>query len=343
MDINFNAIQRLKDPHQAQFPSDHLQYLATLKVPIIIDITGKDSSRWRVVTTLLHGNEPSGFIALHKWLTQEKDSNAPQTNMRFIICSVEAAKMLPLFSHRYLNNGIDINRCFGTKFPRGYYQRANVIAEAIKEVAPELVIDLHNTSGTGPAFAVCTEISDGAKAIISLFCQHVIVSSIKLGALMEQNFNCPVITIECGGAKDIEAHNVAYQGIKRLAEIEKIKPMTKQQINVIRHPLRLKLRPGVHLSYASSNDESMGVILHSTIEQLNFNGAKKGQSLGWLDKLGLANFELFDEENHNVVHDYFHEDNGQLLCQQEMRIFMATSNRDIAMADCLFYLVKANS
>jgi hypothetical protein len=341
MDINFSHLSIIKKPQLAQLKSDHLQYLEELEAPTIIDIVGKDTSRCRVVTTLLHGNEPSGLIAMHKWLSTEGDLTLPQTNMRFIICSVEAAKLIPKFSHRYLNNGLDINRCFGQEHTQEYYQRAKLIEQAIEDVSPELVVDLHNTSGSGPAFAVCTKITDNALSVISLFCQSVILSGIKLGALMEQDFNCPVITVECGGAQDEQAHQVAFQGIKQLAELKEIY-QEKPEVNIIRQPLRLKLKPEVCLSYGLSMEYNTGVSLIASIEKTNFDGAIKGQSLGWLDGLGLANFDLIDDKNNNVIDDYFIAQGNQFICKQDMSIFMATSNKDIAKADCLFYIVKAS-
>jgi hypothetical protein len=266
--------------------------------------------------------------------------------MRFIICSVEAAQSLPAFSHRYLINGIDINRCFDTKLSRGYYLRAKLIAQAIEEVSPELVVDLHNTSGSGPAFAVCIEITGNALAIISLFCQSVIISGIKLGALMEQNFNCPVITVECGGAQDKLAHQVAFQGIKQLAEMNDINPSAKQSIKplvrVIHQPLRVKLRAEICLHYAWSNEGYTGVTLLPSIEQTNFDGAKRGQSLGWIDELALDNLELVDDDQNNVIDDYFIAKDNKFICKQDMKIFMATKNKAIAKADCLFYIVKTS-
>ena len=47
----------------------------------IFDIKGVDQSRNRVITTLIHGNEPSGFIASHWWLRNDK---IPATNIRII-------------------------------------------------------------------------------------------------------------------------------------------------------------------------------------------------------------------------------------------------------------------
>jgi len=50
-----------------------------------------------------------------------------------------------------------------------------------------------------------------------------------------------------------------------------------------------------------------------------------------------------DDEKNNVIDDYFIAKENQLVCKQEMNIFMATLNKDIAMTDCLFYIVKASS
>ena len=44
------------------------EFLEKLKKPSWILLKGKDRTRCRVLTTLLHGNEPSGFIALHRYL-----------------------------------------------------------------------------------------------------------------------------------------------------------------------------------------------------------------------------------------------------------------------------------
>ncbi len=343
MEIDFNHFNFIKNPKVGQLQENHLAFLSTLTVPTVIDITGKDTRRCRVVTTLLHGNEPSGLIALHHWLTQLNDLTVPQTNIRFIICSVEAAQLLPLLSHRYLNEGHDINRCFGNKSLQNYYLRAQLISNAIEAVSPELVVDLHNTSGSGPAFAVCTEVTSHVLSIISLFCKNVIVSGIKLGALMEQNFNCPVITIECGGAQDHQAHHVAFQGIDNIAKIKETNNVVHQDVNIIYQPLRLKLRSKVCLSYGLFNTGNSGVTLLSSIEEINFGGVKKGQLLGWLDNLGLANLELIDAMNNDVVNDYFTTKDNKLICKQSMQIFMATSNKEIAQTDCLFYIVKSNS
>ncbi|MDP2562328.1 succinylglutamate desuccinylase/aspartoacylase family protein [Psychrobium sp. 1_MG-2023] len=339
MDIDFNEVSYLSDPEQVILGADYQQFLLSLTCPTVIDIKGQDPSRCRVFTTLLHGNEPSGLIAIHRWLTNQGQQPVPLTNMRFIICSVEAATAKPLLSHRYLEGGKDINRCFTKPTPVDYGLRAALIKQAISEVSPELVIDLHNTSGSGPAFAVSPLLTSNVLALASYFCQTMILSGIHLGALMEQDFGCPIITIECGGSNDEQAHHVAYHGLKLISRCEDVnKPHQEKSIDIISKPLRLTINDDVELAYSEHDEGFDGVTLKSTIEQFNYGSATQGQLLGWVDHLGLANLSLIGDEGEDLISDYFCVKGNQLLCAKHLKVFMATTIAEIAKADCLFYL-----
>jgi succinylglutamate desuccinylase len=341
MDIDFSEINYLIDPDEITLKADFQQFLLSLTGVTVIDISGENTQCCRVITTLLHGNEPSGLIALHRWLTDEDHQVKPTTNLRFIICSVEAASLSPLFSHRFLDGGLDINRCFGTPSNDSYYKRAQLIEFAIREVSPEAVIDLHNTSGSGPAFAVSPQVTPMGLTLTSFFCETIILSGLKLNALMEQNFNCPTITIECGGANDDQAHQVAFQGLKQLAQCPTL--ATFQQttaVDVVYKPLRLMLKKNISLSYSEHDEGFIGVTLKKNIEHFNFGSACKGQMLGWLDKRGIDNLQLLNDTNENVINDYFAVRDNQLVCATSLRIFMATAVKEIAINDCLLYVVK---
>lgn len=340
MNIEFSDIAYLKNPDELTLKADFQQFLLSLDVPTIIDVTGKNTDKCRVIVTLLHGNEPSGLISVHRWLTTEYLEQQPETNLRFILCSVEAASKAPILSHRYLENGIDINRCFGSNKDTSYYLRAKLITKAIEEVSPEVVVDLHNTSGSGPAFSVSPSLSPQGLAITSLFCDTIILSGITIGALMEQQFNCPTITVECGGANDEQAHEVAFYGISQLANCTDLGDLQPtKRVDIVYKPMRLKLRAHKSLSYSCKNEGLYGVTLCSKIEQFNFGGAKEGQLLGWLDEQGLENLELLNDSKENVIENYFTVRDSQLVCATNMQIFMATADRNIAMNDCLFYVV----
>ncbi|MEO0444340.1 MAG: succinylglutamate desuccinylase, partial [Pseudomonadota bacterium] len=129
------------------------QFLRWLAGPSCIVLGGQDNSRCRAVVTLLHGNEPSGSMALFKWL---KEKHQAHTKTIFIIVSVETALTPPLFHYRTLPDQLDINRCFRPPFDSKQGQLAKAILEVLDHYSPEALIDIHNTSGSGPAFGVAT-------------------------------------------------------------------------------------------------------------------------------------------------------------------------------------------
>jgi hypothetical protein len=346
MDIEFDEITYLKNPNSIVLKADYIQFLMTLTGPTVIDITGYDESKCRVFTTLLHGDEPSGLIAMHRWLTANDELPFPPTNVRFIICSVEVANISPLFSRRYLDGGKDINHCFSSDNTNscGFCTRASLIEKAIEEVNPEILVDLQNCAGSGPAFAETSIITPEVLSITSSFCQTIILSGLRLGTLMERKFDCPMITVKCGGSNDEQSHHIAYQGLKKLTINGQPKSFQQDRdVDIIYNPLRLVLVPHTSLSYGNHDEGFIGVCIKSNIEQLNYGISRKDQMIGWVDDKGLNNFELINEHGENVISDYFRCRKNILTCEVDIRIFMATENRSIALNDCLFYVVKVRS
>jgi hypothetical protein len=210
-------------------------------------------------------------------------------------------------------------------------------------VTPEIVVDLHNCAGSGPAFAVAPIITLETISITSYFCQTIILSGLQLGTLMEQKFDCPMITVKCGGSTDEQSHHVAYEGLKQLTLNEESKNFQQNRsVDIIYNPLRLVLQPNTGLSYDDHDEGFTGVCIKSNIEQLNYGISRKDQMLGWVDDKGLNNFELINEHGNNVISDYFYCKKNIFRCGVDLRIFMATDNKNIALSDCLFYVVKMN-
>lgn len=348
MDIDFSEINFLKDPTWQDLHADYEQFLLSMTGPTVIDISGVNQKKCRVFTTLLHGNEPSGLIAMHRYLTEVLPRNKPTTNLRYIICSIEAATSKPLFSQRFVKGGMDINRCFGKDCSfecrdgqRGYCQRASLIEQAIREVNPEMVIDLHNSSSPGPTFSVSSVVTTEVLSLASFFCQTLILSDLHIGSIMEQSFNCPFITIECGGYQDEQAHEIAFSGLSQVAQCESIGYIQQEKsVEVIYRPLRLQLKKETKLSYAQHDEGYSGVTLKDNIECFNFGSAHQDEMLGWIDGNGLDNLQLIDKNGKDVLDEYFYARDNQLVCRHNLRLFKATTNKSTAINDCLFYVVK---
>jgi hypothetical protein len=64
MDIDFSEISYLVNPSSLTLHADHPQFLLSLIGLTIIDIHGENNNGWRVISTLLQGNEPLELIAI---------------------------------------------------------------------------------------------------------------------------------------------------------------------------------------------------------------------------------------------------------------------------------------
>ena len=307
----------------------------------VVEVKGKDSSRCRVVSALVHGNEPSGLIAAYEYLKNALTEQAPATNVALIISSVRAARQEPMFTHRFMPGEFDLNRRFGlTNTHDRVSELAQNITGYIRDRKPEAVIDLHNTSGSSPSFAVAVSDQSSIKKIAGLFTSKLIITHLSVGALMEQNFNCPVVTIECGGAKESESHQLAIHGLKAFVECQDLTALADDKLQVFVQPIRVTAREGVSLCYGDSAEPDVGITLLTRIEQLNQHPIEPGTCLGWLHPKMTDCLQAMNDKGINVINDMFErDDNNRLLAKSRLQLFMATSRADIALSDCLFYAV----
>ena len=351
----------LRDVDPAVFEDDESQVLRALGGPTCLLFTGKDPSRTRAVVTLLHGNEPSGLIALRRWIALEE---TPDTNLLFILASVHAALEEPIFSHRMLPRARDLNRCFRSPYDDEQGHLAEEILTILDMHQPECVIDIHNTSGTSPAFASSFDLAPQTLAQANLFTDRLLLMDIVMGTLMEHTTAAmPIVTVEVGGRSEQHAHESAFAGLCKLSQAKSIRPdqaagtpaqtSSKEadrgkalrtdyetaDLAVFRHPLRLELLDGVTLTYASQPRAGYDVTLLADLEQHNFAIVPKGTSLGWTSSPPERLFRAQDGGGRCALSAIVKKEEGCLKAAQDLRLLMITNNAAIAESDCIFYAV----
>lgn len=318
-------------------PTTLLAFLRSLNGLTVIDISGKNNKKCRVVTTLIHGNEPSGLIACHQWL---KSDHIPATNIRIIICNPEAAKTQPFFTNRYVEHSDDLNRFFSTSSENQspVAIRAHKIISLVKEVSPEAIVDLHNTSGTSPSFSVSTSEQEQYLRLAQLFTTSLILTQISVGAIMEQSFACPIVTIECGGANENAAHRLAYDGLCHFFNQTALFDEQVTHIKIYRHPMRVELIGDASVGFSQHKLPTTDMTLRSDIEELNRELTPKSEFIGWCEADEPFPFTVFDHNGIDRAEMFFEKRNNCLFTRKEMQLFMITTIPEIATKDCLFYV-----
>ncbi len=342
--MTYTAIRSITDLAPYRELETSAEFLRQLGEPAWLVLEGEDTSRCRVIVTLLHGNEPSGTEAA---LALIREDFKPIVTTWILIASVKTALEPPLFSHRMLKGNPDLNRCFSHKLGKEnttIHQFAQKIASDITLLNPEAVIDVHNTSGDGPGFCVAPSSSNYLgmlESFANLFTQTMVMTDIHLGALMEHDFGGPILTVECGGNHSKESHQLAIDGFKRFLTILDISKMPKvTKFTTYRHPLRLEIKEGYYLNYASEYQLGSDLTLRHDIEQLNFGTTLADNNLGWLGPEGLRGLQVVDIDGIDHINEYFEVRDNELHARNKLHLFMVTKNLEIAVSDCLFYFCE---
>jgi len=326
------------NPEPESFKRNPIDFLQSLSGPTWFVFEGHNTDKNRVVTTLLHGNEPSGLFALLHWgVSQIK----PSVTLHIFVLSIEAACTSPHFTQRN-HEGKDQNRCFSPPYHNTQGKRAEALIKHLQHLQPEALLDLHNSSGRGPAYSVSTLEDVERKWLTTLFSNEMILTHLCMGTLMEAAENiCPTITVECGGSDSDIAHQIGCDGLTRFAVCENLyNPINKSdKVKIYKHPRRLELTINSSVSYGINPKHKADLTLPSNADKWNFEPLKKGKILGELGDKGISCLTAKNSKGEKVLQTYFSEENNKLILKKSLRLFMVTTQTSIAESDCLFYFV----
>ena len=273
------------------------------------------------MVTLSHGNEPSGLEALHRWL---RSGRTPQVNIVVILGGIKAALASPIFFFRHMPSDRDLNRCFSPPYSDSQGNIAYDIIKHIRELSPEAIIDVHNTSGSSGPFAVSYETTSEKTALAGLFVDHLVVSELKMGSIMEQDFGAPIITVEAGGAKDHLSSSVADSVVEKYFLGENVLEYRNPNLIIYEKPFRLEITPDSRLDFSGEPLMDRDITIREDIDKFSFK-AIHNEYIGWLNRDDIHHLTVKSYLGDHSVADFFQVKEGTLYPSRPIRIFMATT------------------
>lgn len=333
-------LEQGKDFKTRDLPADPPSFLRWLGQGAMLRIPGRDRSRTRVVVTLLHGNEPSGLRAMHRWLLADA---TPAVDVGLVIGAVETALAPPGFAFRLLPGRRDLNRCWRAPWVGGEGAFAQAVLETVRASAPECLVDLHNNTGHNPAYGVSPRVGAPERRLVSLFADRIIHAPLGLGTLVEATADeLPSVTIECGKSSDPAADQVAFDGLGRVVsqadlELERGDPPA---LAVFHDPVRVRVRAGVELAFGNGPDDAVGLTISQEIDRHNFREVPPGAILGWLGADGRWPVEARGSGGVDRSEEFFRARGRVFETRRSLVPVMMTTDRESALADCLFYAVE---
>ena len=314
-------------------------FLRWLGGPALFFLPGEDSSRCRLLSGGLHGNEPSGFFAIHQLL---KDPPRPAVDTWLLLGNVPAAIRPPLFSHRFVPGEEDMNRVWDERRGNALREVSGQILDHLRTLPLEVCADLHNNTGYNPIYAVLVNSHPHRQSLARAWTDTLIYyEGLQLGSLLEMlDPIAPGVVIECGQAGDPQADADALAGARRfLAAEEGIhpEPCSDGLSQIFRSVARITIPQDVSIEFTHTRSEA-DLTISPDIDRVNFMNLPAGSVLAQYS--GHGRLVATNNGNDDVTEDFLEHTHGVIRVRQDVIPVMMTTHAEVAKSDCLFYVAQ---
>lgn len=316
-------------------------FLKWLGGPAVFRLPGRDRSRTRLLTGGLHGNEPSGFYAVHQ-LLRDPPPDLP-CEVLLALGNVRAALLPPGFSHRAVPGEEDMNRVWGGEEPSTPLRRA--AAELLELLAArpiEAMVDLHNNTGFNPIYAVVVADTPERRALASAWTHRIVrYAGRPLGTLLEAlDPRAPVAVVECGQAGDPAADRRALAGARRFLTAPDpfaLEPPGGEPAQLFESVARITIPGEVSLDFAAA-PTGADLTIFPGIDRYNFQSVAVGTLLAFCSPRGRL--VVTDNAGRDVSDEFLVRRDGRIYLMKKIVPVMMTTDAGVAKSDCLLYAAE---
>ena len=307
-----------------------------LPEPTLIHLSGKHTAPL-FVSVLLHGNEPTGFMAIQLLLKKYKDKQLPRSLSLFFGNVTAASRGL-----RRLDKQPDYNRIWpGTELPDcAETKMAKEIVSTMKRRKVFASVDVHNNTGLNPHYACINNLDNQFLQLASLF-GRLIVYFIRPKGVQSAAFAqiCPAVTLECGRPDQQHGLEHALEFLNsclRLTELPQHQILA-QDIDLFHTVAQVKIDDQVNFSF---NQADTDLLLNEDLERMNFTEIVPGTVLGTSKNKAAMPLIAKDECGRDVTDNFFSFQNGKLQINRLTMPSMLTLDERVIRQDCFCYLME---
>lgn len=318
---------------QGFLEADHTLMKSILKKPTIIHLAGEKTDPL-FITTLLHGNEDTGLLAIQALLKKYEHKPLPRSLSIFIGNVDAAAKNL-----RHLDGQPDYNRIWpGTE--HGLCRETDMMQQVVNKIQsrkPFASIDLHNNTGRNPHYGCVNRMNPQYLQLARLFSHTVVYFTTPKGVQSEAMATiCPSVTLECGKVGEVDGIEHACRFIETTMQLEHLPDHMPSDIDLFHTVARVVINQDTDFCFDGSGE----ITLNGQVELYNFREIDQGTEFARLDSAPASVFEVWNDYEENVFDEYFEISDNKVLLKKPMMPSMFTKNIEIIRQDCLCYLME---
>ncbi len=303
--------------------------------PTLFDLPGREGAPL-FLSTLLHGNEDTGFEAAKRVLARHAARGLPRPLLLFVGNVAAAARNL-----RTLPGQQDFNRVWpGTRLAAS--PEHALIAEVfdyVRQRAPFASIDIHNNTGLNPHYGCVNRLDERWLHLARLFSRTVVYFTEPTGVQSQALATlCPAVTVECGkaGVAANIAHAEAYiDACLHLAELPHA-PVPEHDLDLMRTGWIVRVPAAASLSFDGTPADFE---FRPDLDHLNFSELAAGTRFGRLGARHAHRLDVVDAGGGalDAVFDYPGDD---IVLARDALPSMLTLDVNAVRLDCLCYLMQ---
>jgi succinylglutamate desuccinylase len=307
-----------------------------LPEPTLIHLTGKHAAPL-FVSVLLHGNEPTGFMAVQLLLKKYNDRQLPRS-LSLFFGNITAASL----GLRRLENQPDYNRIWpGTEVPEcAETEMAKEIVSLMKKRNVFASVDIHNNTGLNPHYACINSLDNQFLQLASLF-GRLIVYFIRPKGVQSAAFAqlCPAVTLECGQPGQLHGVEHAFEYLNSCLHLTELPQhqIRPRDIDLFHTVAQVKIDDTVNFSF---NNADVDLFLNTDIERMNFTEISPGTTFGLSKNNARMPLIAKDEQGNIVTDEFFSVQNSELQINRPTMPSMLTLDERVIKQDCLCYLME---
>lgn len=318
--------------------------------PVLIRIPAASTvsvPKARLVSCLLHGNEPAGFHAVVELL--RRGERFP-FDLWVLIGNVRAATEDGLYAHRHLDDQEDFNRVWDldpADADRTEMRRcAAAILEELRSADLEAAVDLHNNSGRNPYYAILTQLTPEGRLLASLCADTVLFWRLRVHTLMEAlAATCPAVSVECGPPHLSKGTAFASAVVRRFLTADGFAgPAVDGHVRphrMIETVHRVTLRPEVEFAFGAAVDGETDFVVASGLDSYNFGVLPARHAIGHVDPGAAMPLLASDMTGRDVTDQLFRiTPDGDVIVAVDVMPIMMTTTVQQARRDCLCYTAR---
>lgn len=320
-----------------ELPPEELHRI--LPGPTLLRLPGEKDPPF-FISTLLHGDEPTGFHAVQQLLNRYAQHEKPLPRSLWLFLGNIAAAREQV---RHLPGQPDFNRIWtGGTLPE--HRLVEQLLATLKSSPPFAGVDIHNTSGKNPHYACVNKLDTTFINLGKLF-SPMIVYFIRPEEVLSRALAefCPAVTVEGGQARDPFGIDHVLEFLEQCLALDSLPVNTNHATQpwVYHSIARIEVPDNSRIGFGKACRETDFSFVEN-LETMNFILQAENTLVGWRRNPDLK-LSIIDEHGQDVSEGFISYSDGEIRLVRSVVPSMLTTSIPNIMDDCLGYLMQRYS